>query len=59
MPMYEYECKKCHKKFEVYKPIYKKDENEKCPYCGSEETKRLISACSSNVISCGTYFTGG
>ncbi len=56
MPLFEYECKKCGKKFE--KLIFSSDKNPiKCPKCGSEETKKLLSLFSSKG-SCGSTSTG-
>lgn len=51
MPLYEYECKKCGKKFE--KLIFSTEkENIKCPFCSSEETKRILSLFSSKGAGC-------
>ncbi|MCX7988485.1 MAG: zinc ribbon domain-containing protein [Thermodesulfovibrio sp.] len=59
MPVYEYRCKKCLNTFEVFKSVNKRDEKEKCPICGTNETEKLISQFSSNVISCNPYFNSG
>lgn len=40
MPTYDYECKKCHHKFEVFQSIKDKPLSE-CPQCNGE-VKRLI-----------------
>lgn len=42
MPIYEYQCDQCNKKFEILvigrdKPV--------CPICGREDVRRLMSAC--------------
>jgi len=51
MPLFEYECKECGEKFE--KLIFSSDsEKVKCPNCGSEETKKLLSLFSSKGTSC-------
>jgi len=42
MPTYEYECKKCGKRFERYQPITAKP-LKKCPDCGGR-VRRIISA---------------
>jgi putative FmdB family regulatory protein len=47
MPMYEFECKGCKKK---YSDLTKYDETEKypdvvCPHCGSDKKTKLISCC--------------
>lgn len=43
MPIYEFECKKCHKPFE--KLVRRMDEKAKepCPHCGSKETAKKLS----------------
>ncbi len=47
MPMYEFACKGCKKK---YSDLTKWDETEVyadvvCPHCGSDKKERLMSAC--------------
>jgi putative FmdB family regulatory protein len=44
MPLYEYECSKCHHKFAEL--IMQKEEEEKlrCPKCKSKKWERLFSA---------------
>ena len=37
MPIYEYKCNKCGKKFEIFIGQIK------CPYCGSEDAERVFS----------------
>ena len=46
MPIYEYQCKKCHHCFE--RIVFSSDESEKieCPKCGQNEVTRLISCVS-------------
>ena len=43
MPLYEYQCMKCDKKFEALVSFRNADNSMKCPDCGSEETSRLLS----------------
>lgn len=59
MPLYEYRCKKCNNTFEVYKPINRKDEKQKCPLCGNFETERLISSFLSKSGSCSFSYNFG
>ncbi|MCX8034068.1 MAG: zinc ribbon domain-containing protein [Thermodesulfovibrio sp.] len=59
MPVYEYKCEKCLNTFEVFKSVSRRDDKEKCPLCGNDETKRLISQFSSNVVSCNPSFNSG
>lgn len=56
MPIYEYECDKCGKKFEVFlsctdKPV------KKCRYCDSLKIRKLISNCSFQLKGTGWYVT--
>ena len=43
MPIYEFECKQCHKSFE--KLVKRMDEKAKepCPACGSKQTVKKLS----------------
>ncbi len=59
MPIYGYKCKKCLNSFEVYKPMNKKDDKEKCPICESYETDRLLSQFSSNSNICNISYSSG
>ena len=59
MPIYEYECKECGKRFESYRGISDSDSNVQCPKCGSQNPKRFISnffGKNSTGQSCGTTF---
>jgi putative FmdB family regulatory protein len=49
MPLYEYQCKKCERKFETLVSLRELDRPVKCPYCDSEEADRLISTFSASV----------
>jgi putative FmdB family regulatory protein len=49
MPIYEYECKKCGKIFEVYQRLSEKGEDIKCPVCGAEKPAKRVSS----FASCG------
>jgi putative FmdB family regulatory protein len=44
MPVFEYQCKKCSKVFEILHLTLTKEESITCPFCQSTEYKRLISA---------------
>ena len=35
MPVYEYECNKCREKFSQLRRFWDKDDEVKCPKCGS------------------------
>jgi len=43
MPLYEYRCLKCRKRFTKLLPIAQRDEPQACPVCGAMESKRLVS----------------
>ena len=47
MPIYEYECKKCGKIFEIYQRLSEKGQNIKCPTCGAEKPAKRVSSFSS------------
>src|SRR6476659_3782168 len=42
MPTYEYQCEKCEHRFERFQSI-KADPIRKCPQCGKNSVRRLIS----------------
>ncbi len=42
MPIYEYYCQKCQRRFELLKPISKSGDEVECPICHSP-AKRAIS----------------
>ena len=44
MPIYEYLCAKCNTCFALLKMSANDDTGTKCPGCGSEEVKKLMSA---------------
>ncbi|MHB1546067.1 MAG: FmdB family zinc ribbon protein [bacterium] len=56
MPIYEYECKKCGKIFEVYQRLSEKGEDIKCPVCGAEKPVKRVSSFSS--CGGGSYASG-
>ena len=43
MPIYEYQCKMCSRRFECLVSVGK-DKDVVCPECGAQEPKKLISA---------------
>jgi putative FmdB family regulatory protein len=53
MPIYEYRCERCNATFE--KLVFRGEENRvKCPECGSQSVKKLMSAASFMGPSIGT-----
>ncbi|MDI1472314.1 MAG: zinc ribbon domain-containing protein [Thermodesulfovibrio sp.] len=59
MPLYEYKCKQCNITFQVLKSVNKRDEPEKCPNCGSNQTYRLVSSFITNTVSCDSFNYAG
>jgi putative FmdB family regulatory protein len=55
MPLYEYGCKKCHKKFEVLQKI-DAEPLKKCIHCNGK-VEKLISASSFQLKGSGWYIT--
>jgi putative FmdB family regulatory protein len=43
MPVFDYECAKCAKKFDVFHKGKEIAEDVECPSCGSKEYRRLMS----------------
>lgn len=43
MPIYEYECPACGEKFELRRGITENDNEIKCPRCGAEKPRRVLS----------------
>ena len=44
MPVYEYSCLDCKRKFSEMKPVSAYDQAVKCPKCGSNKVERLWSS---------------
>ncbi len=59
MPIYEYKCKNCGKKFEEFQPLNAGNENVICPNCNTPQPERLFSAFSSSGASIGTTVSSG
>ncbi len=43
MPLYEYDCADCGRRFEKLRPMSRADAPIHCSYCGSSATRRAIS----------------
>jgi putative FmdB family regulatory protein len=41
MPTYDYECKACHHRWEMFQSI-KAEPDKKCPACGKKQAQRVI-----------------
>ena len=57
MPIYEYECKKCGKRFELRRHIKDSDNEIKCPECGEPSPKRVFSIFGMTSSSAGGSYT--
>lgn len=51
MPIFEYRCNDCGKKFEIFFKSMRESENVKCPECNSENIGKLFSSFNSSSIS--------
>ncbi len=45
MPIYEYVCENCAKKFELLRSFSEADKAADCPVCHSAQTHRAVSKC--------------
>jgi putative FmdB family regulatory protein len=43
MPIYEYQCPPCQRKFDQLRPFSRADEQAACPVCQRTDTKRCLS----------------
>ncbi|HWR67429.1 MAG TPA: zinc ribbon domain-containing protein [Desulfomonilia bacterium] len=56
MPIYEYECQKCGKRFEALVSMSAK-ENPPCPMCNSRKSRKKMSITASSKGGCGSCAT--
>jgi len=49
MPIYEYQCRKCEKVFEVIQKMNEGGDKLKCPACGEPKPEKIMSCCSGFV----------
>jgi putative FmdB family regulatory protein len=57
MPIYEYQCKKCGKRFEMLRRMSDADSKLQCPSCYSEHVERQFSTFAAG--GCGPSASGG
>lgn len=55
MPIYEYRCRKCGEKFEMFRRIHDGDSSVECPECGEKHPQRVLSSVFSK---CSTGYRG-
>jgi putative FmdB family regulatory protein len=56
MPIYEYSCNQCGKRFDATQSVHARPEDTLCPHCDAQDATRLLSACTTQVK--GTHKTG-
>ena len=44
MPLYEYECKNCGERFELWRAVHEAEKKLECPRCGTQQVKRVFSS---------------
>jgi putative FmdB family regulatory protein len=44
MPMYEYTCRVCRERFELFRAIAERDEPARCSHCGDEQKQLRVPA---------------
>ncbi len=61
MPIYEYECGKCGKRFELRRAVIDNNNFVNCPKCGAKELRRVYSSfgISSSSRGCSPTVSGG
>ncbi|MBI5183071.1 MAG: zinc ribbon domain-containing protein [Nitrospinae bacterium] len=57
MPIFEYNCLECEKDFEML--LYGGSEDIRCPYCGKDKVKKILSTFSSKSGDRFTSSSGG
>jgi putative FmdB family regulatory protein len=55
MPIYEYKCNNCNKKFEYFHKSIKSEEHVICPQCNSSEIKKVFSKFAASVSESNSY----
>lgn len=50
MPLYEYSCGRCSKRFEIAQSMHSRVEDIECPFCHAREATRLLSSFSSKIV---------
>ncbi len=49
MPIFEYQCKECSGKYEIFHKSHTSKEEIACPKCNSTENKKIFSSFSASV----------
>jgi putative FmdB family regulatory protein len=56
MPLYDYQCRSCGARFEMFRRMQDADRKQECPECRSENIERLLSSFATR--GCGTSGSG-
>ncbi|RJO61989.1 MAG: zinc ribbon domain-containing protein [Dehalococcoidia bacterium] len=60
MPVYEYICKECGNKLELFRHFYDSDDELACPICGKKALEKQFSTFSASGFSCApSEYSGG
>lgn len=59
MPLFDFECRSCGKRFERLVRATDRDDAIDCPACGKTDAQRLLSAPAPIASDSGVRFTGG
>lgn len=60
MPVFEYQCQNCGKKYDIYHRSLNSQEEVVCPECKSKESRKLFSSFSASVEGSHSHgFEGG
>jgi len=49
MPIYEYQCGQCQKRFDATQSVHARPEDTICPFCQAQQATRLLSAFTSTI----------
>jgi len=59
MPIYEYECRNCKKRFEVLQKVNEDTNHIRCPDCQANRPRRILSLFSSGSVKSGAGCSTG
>jgi putative FmdB family regulatory protein len=60
MPVYEYMCKECGNKFELFRHFYDSDDDLSCSVCGKKAIEKQFSTFSASSLNCNPVeYSGG
>jgi len=59
MPIYEFKCRKCEKRFEALRPINDDGRDLTCPECGDRRPEKVFSTFATSSVTGGGCGGGG